>query len=231
MTAPVQPAGGQARSGGGSPGVVARRCGHDHGPAWIVDGTVPGDPGPASGRPGVPLDPRLIGGLRWVEHGLFELVGAWVADEPCAPARVLFAVLSRQHGEHAGQLADRLPARAGVDADALTLPPPGWAPVVDLLRSGPDAVAPSVALDGTAARLVGLGRAVLPKLAGAYALALRQAGPADAPVVRVLRAVHSSTRDAWAVVDAAADRQLADAGAIEAAATWQGRLQTALSGR
>lgn len=265
MTAPLVPSGSTAAPGGAPRAASAAgswACGHLPVPAWLVDGTIPGDPRPVAG--GQALPPALIGGFRWIEHRLFEVVGGWVADEPCPSTRVLFSVLSRQHGEHAGLLAERLPARAGVDPDALTLPPPGWVDVLDLLAGsaaaggtdgaaggaadggggaaagaggspgeaagGGDAAGPDRALAATLARLVGLGRVALPRLAGGYAGALRGIGPADAPAARTLRSLHAASRDAWGAVEVAADRHVTAPGEAVAAAAWQGRLQAVLAG-
>ncbi|MDA8280039.1 MAG: hypothetical protein M0Z63_06400 [Actinomycetota bacterium] len=250
MTVPVVPS---AHGSGARAVPVPEPTPCDHLPisAWIVDGTVPGDPGPVAGSAGIPVPDPRIGELRWIEHRLFEMVGGWVGDEPCPPARVLLSVLARQHGDHAALLAERLPVRAGADPDALTVPAPGWPGMLAHLAVGPNAAGEPIdpvgasGADGgidagtagekgghaggiltvTAARLVGLGRVVLPRLATAYARTLRGVAAADAPVVRALRMVHTDTRDAWGAVEAMVEQHLGAVGAAAAAAAWQGHLE------
>ncbi len=255
MTVPVVPwAHGSKERVAPIPGPTP--CDHLPVSAWIVDGTVPGDPGPVAGSSGIPVPGPRIGELRWIEHRLFEVVGGWVADEPCPPACVLLSVLARQHGDHAAALAERLPVRAGADPDVLTVPAPGWFGMLAHLAGGPNGVGePDDAagaggtggeMDGgtaggkggqaggaltvTAARLVGLGRVVLPRLATAYARTLRGVAAADAPVVRTLRMVHADTRDAWSAVEAMVEQHLRSVGAAAAAAAWQGHLEDVILG-
>lgn len=61
----------------------------------------------------------------------------------------------------------------------------------------------------TVARLVGLGRVVLPRLATAYAQRLWWCTPSEAPLVPVLRGVLADTRHAWLTVEAMVQDYLA----------------------
>ncbi|MDA8072271.1 MAG: hypothetical protein M0Z82_11920 [Actinomycetota bacterium] len=69
---------------------------------------------------------------------------------------------------------------------------------------------PSAAeLWATVARLVGLGRVVLPRLATEYARRLWWCTPSEAPLVPVLRGVLADTRHAWLTVEAMVQDYLA----------------------
>jgi hypothetical protein len=77
----------------------------------------------------------------WLERSLFALAGDRASrpdadeGEPIAPeVRLALSELSARHALWATQWRDRLPVRAGVDAEALVTPPPGpLGAVVDLL--------------------------------------------------------------------------------------------------
>jgi hypothetical protein len=86
--------------------------------------------------------------------------------------------MSFRHAELAAQWADRLPVRAGVDAAALVVPPPGRAAeALELLRAESDPLA----------RLGGLVEQFLPGLLAMYAVHLTRASRvAEAPVRAVL---------------------------------------------
>jgi hypothetical protein len=129
---------------------------------------------------------ELVGAYCWLERRVFALTGAWASgpegDVAGAPERRVFcAAVSRRHGALAGQWADRLPVRAGVDAAAL-------------VRAPTDALAAALEeLDAVAAE-AGLGAligGVLPALHRAYGAHLR-AAPAvsEAPVLEVLVRAH-----------------------------------------
>jgi hypothetical protein len=73
---------------------------------------------------------ELVGHYCWLENRIFEISGDWAsapaaADELHPALRVWCASVSRRHGLLAGRWAERLPVRAGVDAAALVIPPPG----------------------------------------------------------------------------------------------------------
>lgn len=116
---------------------------------WLVDGTVPGDLGPAWGaQPAEPAQrhqrslaatAEQVAVYRWLEHQLFATVGRWTAVEPDPAAAAVFSVLARQHAGHAELFADRLPVLAGIDADALAKPPAPWVALCDhlALMAGP----------------------------------------------------------------------------------------------
>jgi hypothetical protein len=144
---------------------------------------------------------ELCGHYCWVERQVFELTGSRASrpetgdpDAGEAEVRVLLSEMSARHGLFAAQWHDRLPVRAGVDAEALIVPPPG--PVeeaLDLIAS-----APRLALV-----LGGLATQFLPRLREAYGRHLAQASPvSEAPVRAVLE---------WAVLSLGGEIRLAGA--------------------
>jgi hypothetical protein len=114
-----------------------------------------------------------FGAYCWVERRLFELTGAWSAEATPPEVRIHLDVVSGQHGWHAGLWADRLPVLDGVDHDALTRPGgPVMGPLIDELARQ----------QGTAGRLAGLYRVVVPRLIVTYDRHLgRATAAADAP--------------------------------------------------
>jgi len=137
----------------------------------------------------LPVTESLVGGYRWTEQRLFELLGTWAAEATAPELRVHLDAQSGRHAWHASLWADRLPVRDGVSADELTVAPTVAARVLASLdRSGPEA-APLVA---------GLYRVVLPRLVTGYANHLRAAAPVgDGPVIRALRLVMSDEVEDW----------------------------------
>ena len=115
----------------------------------------------------------------WVEHRLFALTGQWASDEGDPECRVLFSTMSRQHALVASQWRDRLPVRAGIDPEALVVPPAGpMGPALDVLEAQTDVFL----------RLAGLVEVVLPRLRATYGEHLARASAVrQAPVMAVLR--------------------------------------------
>ena len=142
---------------------------------------------------------ELCGHYCWVERQVFELTGSRASrpetgdpDAGEAEVRVVLSEMSARHGLFAAQWHDRLPVRAGVDAEALIVPPPG--PVeeaLDLIASAPQ---PALVLGGLATQF-------LPRLREAYGRHLAQASPvSEAPVRAVLE---------WAVLSLGQEVRLA----------------------
>jgi hypothetical protein len=129
----------------------------------------------------------LVGHYDWLEGRLFELTGRWStapASDRTAPdvladeLRVWCAAASRRHAELAARWAQRLPVRAGVDAEALVVAPSG--PLAEAM----DALGAEVELREGVAALVGT---VLPWLGEAYGRHAAVASPvSEAAVLEVL---------------------------------------------
>ena len=68
---------------------------------------------------------QLCGRCGWVETRLFELTGQWASGDGPAEWRLACSIESAQHAALASEWRARLPVRAGIDQEALFLPPPG----------------------------------------------------------------------------------------------------------
>ncbi|MGH9244795.1 MAG: hypothetical protein ACRD29_10855 [Acidimicrobiales bacterium] len=124
---------------------------------------------------------RRLGGMRWVEQRLFELLGAWAGDVPERAAKPILASHAAHHAWHTEVLADRLPVARGFDADDLTAPPDGSvvAALDAIGEPGPE---------HTIERLVGVYRVLVPHLVGAYTEHLaRLTIVSDRPTIRWIR--------------------------------------------
>jgi hypothetical protein len=136
---------------------------------------------PASGDRFRPIDElaALVGGYCWVEGRLFEMTGVWAGAEGGRPGiTVCGHELSSLHGDNATRWRERLPVRAGVDAGALVVAPPGWDAVLGALADQPEPFL----------QLSGLVDAVLPRLRSGYRDHLAGAAAVrEAPVIAVLR--------------------------------------------
>jgi hypothetical protein len=154
----------------------------------------------------------------WLEHRLFALTGrAASASTPSASTavdaeiRVFLSATSARHAFLAAQWRDRLPVRAGVDADALVVPPPGdVGAALDLLGTAP----------GPLFVLGGLLGQILPRLLIAYDDdAAHASAISEAPVRAVLGMadllLREELRDGRSLLDrgsegAAASRKMAE---------------------
>ena len=134
---------------------------------------------------------EICGHYCWVERRIFEVAGSRASlpgsgdPEVGDPeVRVVLSQMSARHGLFAAQWRDRLPVRAGIDAEALIVRPPGpLGPALDLI-----ATEPRLALV-----LGGLATQFLPSLRDAYRRHLEQASPvSEAPVRAVLEWVDFS---------------------------------------
>jgi hypothetical protein len=173
----------------------------------------------------------------WLENQLFALTGRWAsAPAPNSPEpntlatapgqaidpeiRVLCSQMSSWHGFLARQWRDRLPVRAGVDAGALVVPPPGGAGgAIELLGAEPDVL---IALGG-------LVEPFLPTLLAAYDNDDAHAPPvSELPVLAVLElARHRAPREIEAGRDLL-DRGVGAGEVAQKVAELRDRLQRAL---
>jgi hypothetical protein len=154
----------------------------------------------------------------WLENELFARLGRWASAPASATAndadtgystadaeiRVLASQMSAWHGFVAGQWHDRLPVRAGVDVDALIVPPPGWvADALHLLDTVPD----------PAVRLGGLVEPILTGLLAAYDDEVaRVSAVSELPVLGVLEPARDHGRREIATARKVVEREVPAAG-------------------
>lgn len=157
---------------------------------------------PGSGRVSLPatVTAAVVGGYRWTEQALYQLLGSWVPDAGLPQVQVHLDAQAARHAWHAELWAARLPVRDGVDPEALTVAPPPVEAVLALLAGAGSAPTPGEEGAGRAVlpRLAGLYRVVLPRMVATYErhLALT-ATVADGPLVRALRLVLADEIDDW----------------------------------
>jgi hypothetical protein len=171
---------------------------------------------------------HLLGGYRWAELRLFEVLGGWVANESSPEARLLFDTLSRSHAWHAQLWADLLPDVQGViDPDVATVAPNnGAAEVLSSLGRGSEDGG-----GGTLVRLVGLSRVVSPRLISGYSNHLRRAvAVSDGPVIRVLRLVLRDETEAWQAAELMIQSLIRRPHDVAVVTAHQQRLETLVAG-
>jgi hypothetical protein len=173
---------------------------------------------------------RMVGGYRWVEFRLFEVLGGWVASESQPEARLMFDVQSRHHAWHAQLWADRLPSVDGVvDPDLVTVAPGPGPEELFATLGGVRGGEPGGG--GTLLRLVGLARVVLPRLACGYALHLRRAVPvSDSPVIRALRLALRDETEAWQTTEGMVQSLIRRPHDVEVVTAHQQRLEALVAG-
>jgi hypothetical protein len=139
---------------------------------------------------------RLIGGYRWVELRLFEILGSWVITETEPEARLLFDIQSGHHAWHAQLWGERLPEVEGVvEPDLVTVAPDEGTEELLATLGGVEGGA------GTLVRLVALARVVLPRVVCGYGYLERAVAVSDAPVVRALRLAMRDDIEDWQAVE------------------------------
>ena len=168
---------------------------------------------PTDGTGAVPLVDlaRIVGGYRWIEARLFEVVGGWVSSTEEPGVKVLLDAHARQHAWHAELWTQRLPHLRELDVDELTAPAtPELGGVLDRVGSLPT----------TVERVAALHRVLVPRLVVAYEAHLAvTTAVTDAPVTRALELVLHDERRAWRAGEAALQGLLVDGAAVERAAT------------
>ena len=130
---------------------------------------------------------RRLARYAWVERRLFEIVGAWSADECDADAVPLFAAEARHHAWRAAMLEELRPVLHDVDAATLM-------PSADVVHAFVELARTSTTLE----RVTALDDVVLPRLLDRYDADLASGDPvADAPVLRVLRLLRQDANEDW----------------------------------
>jgi hypothetical protein len=154
------------------------------------------EPAPGAGDPFRSIDElaALVGGYCWVEGRLFEMTGTWAGGGGGRPGiTVCCHEQSSLHGDNAARWRERLPVRAGVDAAALVVAPPGWGAVLGALADQPE---PYLAFSG-------LVDVALPRLRSGYRDHLAGAAAVrEAPVIAVLRLAGAGLEHAIALGNA-----------------------------
>jgi hypothetical protein len=208
----------------------------------VSGGKAAGDPGGVVSSPWDPLtgsEPdqlslvdlaSMVGGYRWVEFRMFEVLGGWVVNESEPEARVLFDVQSRQHAWHAQLWADRLPNVEGVvDPDLVTVAPSDGTEELFATLGGVPGREPGGG--GTLLRLVGLARVVLPRLACGYASHLSKAvAVSDSAVIRALRLVLRDETEAWQTTELMVQSLIRRPHDVEVVTAHQQRLEALIAG-
>ena len=165
----------------------------------MAEGVVPAASGATTAFRSIDELAELCGHYCWVERRIFEVTGSRASRPGSgetgageAEVRVALGQMSACHGFFAAQWRDRLPVRAGVDAGALIVAPPGpFGQALDLIESEPDLLHV----------LGGLASQILPRLVERYGRHLAQASPvSEAPVRAVLE---------WAVLSTGGEIELA----------------------
>jgi hypothetical protein len=130
---------------------------------------------------------RRVARYLWIERRLFEIVGAWSADERDADAVRVLAAEARHHAWRAGMWAELAPLLHDVDRATLG---PSLAAV-----EGFDAL---TSLSTTIERVTALVEVVLPSVERRYESELDGADPvSDAPVIRVLQLLSLDAQQDW----------------------------------
>jgi hypothetical protein len=173
---------------------------------------------------------RMVGGYRWVEFRIFEVLGAWMGSETQTEARLMFDIQSRQHAWHAQLWTDLLPSVDGVVDPDLATSPPGDG-LEELFATLGGAPAGAAAGGGTLLRLVGLARVVFPRVSAGYSLHLRRAvAVSDSAVVRALRLALRDETEAWQTTELMVQSLIRRPHDVEVVTAHQQRLESLVAG-
>lgn len=161
-----------------------------------------------------------IGGYVWLEERLFEVLGGWVRDVPAPAVKVQLATDSGQHAWRASRWRERLPRLREMPAEALVRPSRPELPAFVSVLAG---------AGNTLERVVGAYRVALPRLVVTYARHFGEtASVSDGPTARALELALADALAQWRRGEAAVQSLLHDAGDVERAAVYQGRLESTL---
>jgi hypothetical protein len=165
---------------------------------------------------------RLVGGHRWLEARLFEILGGWVGSISDLDSKLLLDRHSQHHAWRADQWWDRLPVLAGVDREGFVMArsPAVGAFVVALAEE-----------ESPVERLAGAYRVALPRLVGTYERHRSQANPAsDGSVIRTLDLLLPDVTADWREGELLLQQLLHDRAAVDEAAATVSRLERLLIG-
>jgi len=161
-----------------------------------------------------------LGRLRCVELRLFEVMGNWVASTPEPPAKLLLAEQCYHHAWHAQLWVEHFPQGYGHDVAQAT------AAGADQVSGWLDELA---GLERTVARLAGLHRVVVPRLAVAYRRWLEEADlVADGPLLRWLQFASADETADWQRGEQLLQHLLVNQESVDAAAAAQVRVESVM---
>jgi hypothetical protein len=130
---------------------------------------------------------RRAARFEWVERRLFEVVGAWAADESNADAVRLFAAQARHHAWRASMWSELAPVLHDGDPSALAIP-----------SAAAEALEALASTAATVDRVTALGEIVLPNVVRTYERELADANEvSDAPVMRALQLLSQDAKQDW----------------------------------
>ena len=158
-----------------------------------------------------------------MEMRLFEIMGSWVAGTDDVDAKLLFDRHSQHHAWRAGQWWERLPVTSGVDRGGLVVAPSaGVAAAARALES----------TEGVVPRLAGAYRVALPRLLAGYERHRALANPAnDSAVIRTLDLLIPDVDADWRQGEVLLQERIADAVDVERSASAVAALERMLVDR
>lgn len=163
---------------------------------------------------------RRAGAARWLDARLFEVLGGWVPTVAEPEVKIALAAQASHHGWHAGLWGERLPTLH--DTDRASWARPASAGVEE-------AVALLAGAAGTLERLVGVHRALLPRLVAAHSEHLASTSPvADAPTIRTLRLVLNDEIEDQRIGERLLQPLLSSRAEVERAAAHQAAVESLL---
>ena len=161
-----------------------------------------------------------MGGYRWLEARLFEVLGGWVTAVPEPEVKVHLHARSHQHGHHSELWREVLAGLGSSDPDRLTAPANGKVPGVV------EAMAEPGGRDRTLEKLVGAYRVLVPRLVAAYTRHLQGASPVTGDrVVLVLSQVVGDEVEGWRQGEMLVQSVIVTESEVRRAAAHQARLE------
>ena len=165
---------------------------------------------------------ETIGHHVWLERRGFEILGSWTADIADGTIKSMVDRHAQHGAWRAAQGWDRLPVLAQVDRpDLVVAPSAPAAAMVEALRG----------LTSPVARVAGVYRVALPRLAARYRRHLARTSPvADGPTIRTLTMLLTDVEADWREGEGSLHRLLATPSETYEAGTTVARLEAILVG-